>query len=438
MDKPVNNKRTDNDDIVISGYKIELTLNDPKLSIKAINQFEGEYFNEDITKETIFSIFSNTILKSKIEGLLKEKTNVNLSLIKDILQLVLKVDFWGEKVDISFDLKKNKNKDFSNDFSILYKQKYEGDEERINNLANELDNSKNSRNPSSIGKQTDTNTNSNFNDLDEITKYVSYQCPNCGKIPKIIFINDNKININKFLDSLNNHFIKTEKFIPNYCENCQKERFYCDKCAINLCEDCKKKNKLIMWENKINNLINSEIKSYKKNSKNKTEIIKETKEDYIDFSNKTDNEKFDKGEDLLIGMKNKYSPYSPECNQLINIILHNSRFYLEHNHLENLENIYNFKRNNIDYVDKNKFIIEYKGKGEKEGINLFGSEFISNNKDKIKTFINQKEYDIEKGKYKTEDEKIIVTIVEKEKGKIENMSYLFSECTNIISLIDGE
>ena len=137
-------------------------------------------------------------------------------------------------------------------------------------------------------------------------------------------------------------------------------------------------------------------------------------------------------------MKNKYSPYSPECNQLINIILHNSRFYLEHNHLENLENIYNFKRNNIDYVDKNKFIIEYKGKGEKEGINLFGSEFISNNKDKIKTFINQKEYDIEKGKYKTEDEKIIVTIVEKEKGKIENMSYLFSECTNIISLIDGE
>ena len=135
MDKPVNNKRTDNDDIVISGYKIELTLNDPKLSIKAINQFEGEYFNEDITKETIFSIFSNTILKSKIEGLLKEKTNVNLSLIKDILQLVLKVDFWGEKVDICFDLKKNKNKDFSND-SILNKQKYEGDEECINNLAN--------------------------------------------------------------------------------------------------------------------------------------------------------------------------------------------------------------------------------------------------------------------------------------------------------------
>jgi len=171
--------------------------------------------------------------------------------------------------------------------------------------------------------------------------------------------------------------------------------------------------------------------------KKESEKLKERKEYTIDFTDKTDCNIYFKGEPII--GNNKYSPYLPECNELIDIIIHNTQFYNDSNHLENLENIYNFKKNTNDYENKNKLIIEYKGKGEKEGISLFGDKFISNNKDKIKIFINQKEYNlIENEKYKINEENIIVMLVEKDQGIIEDMSYLFSSCKNIISLITAD
>ena len=461
MDKSSKDKRNKN--IIISGYEIELSIKDSLLSIKlnkSLEEYNNSFSYEDIIQKCPkINLFDN--LEEIKEELQNEKNKIELLPKSDILRLnlILIVEFnnMDKNIIIGFDLLKK-----NDDIEDLINEPNSNIEKDRNDFYNQFQNQENDGTESSIKIITtnNTNTNTNLNYLKDITIYSTYECPYCKKIPKIDFINDNKIMINccdnyhyeaiyikDFLDKLK-EYIKSQKTILNYCqkcqkdqskqcENCRKENFYCDKCENNLCKDCRKKNKVIMWENKIINLINSEIKPEEKNSGNHSEIIKENKENTIGLSNKTDDIKYYKGE-TLNGDKNKNAPYSPECNQLINIIIHNSQFYKDSNHLENLENIYNFKRNCKDYENKNKLIIEYKGEGEKEGITLFGNQFLLKNKDKIKVFINQKEYNIENGKYNIGDKKIIVMLIEKEKGEIEDMSYLFFKCTNIKSLIDGD
>ena len=363
-------------------YNIKFNIEDTKLLIKANNQ-EEEYINsfsyEDIIKKDpkINCLDDLEEIKEQLE---KGEKKVELS--NDILKLNLKfeLEVYNKKkeINISFDLKKPEIEVYS-----IEKPELGNDEKDQNNLANELDKNENFGNKSTITKKTDTNMYFSINDLNINEDYNSYKCPDCKKIPKIVFINDNKIminccekynysviNIKDFLDILNKNYKKSEKIILKFCENCQNV----------LCKDCEEKNKVIMWENKISNLFISGIKLDKKNSMNKSEKLKECKENTMNFTDKTDNNNFCKGEPL-IGNKNKYSPVLPECNQLINIIIHNSQFYNDSNHLKNLENIFNFK-NNKDYEDKNTLIIEYKGNGEEEGISLFGDGFLLKNIDK--------------------------------------------------------
>ena len=450
-------KLSKDNNIIISGYSLEISIKESLLSIKAkksVEEYNNSFSNDDIMKKFPKGLFDNLEeIKQELEN---GEKNVELVQEREILRLnlkiIIKINSIKKEYIIPFDLKKNNEIEES-----IYDTNSDIDKER-NDFFNQIGNKENNNVivSSITQKKSYNNTNTNTNLYLEITNYNSYKCPFCNNIPKIIFINDNKIMINccekyqykviyinEFLDKFK-EYIKNQKTILDYCQkcqkdpskpckNCQKEKFYCLECEKNLCEDCKKKNKVIMLENGINNLINSEIKPDKENSGNNNE----NKDDTLGLSNKTDDIKFNKPEPI-IGDKNKNDPYSPECNQLINIIIHNSQFYKDPNHLENLENIFDFKSNCKDYKDKNKLIIEYKGQGEKEGISLFGNQFILNNKDKIKVFINQKEYKIEKGKYNIGDEKIIVMLVEKEKGEIEDMSYLFFKCTNIKSLIDGD
>ena len=84
------------------------------------------------------------------------------------------------------------------EFLSIEKPELRNDEKDPNNLANELDNNENFEDELSVQKKTDnTITYSNLNDLNNISlNYISYKCPVCKKIPKIIFINDNKIMVN--------------------------------------------------------------------------------------------------------------------------------------------------------------------------------------------------------------------------------------------------
>ena len=72
----------------------------------------------------------------------------------------------------------------------------------------------------------------------------------------------------------------------------------------------------------------------------------------------------------------------------------------------------------------------------KEEINIFGSEFVENNKNLCKMIIDKKEYEI-RDKYKVENnnnKKLMITL--KGIDNITNMSYMFSECKSLFSLPD--
>ena len=71
-----------------------------------------------------------------------------------------------------------------------------------------------------------------------------------------------------------------------------------------------------------------------------------------------------------------------------------------------------------------------------ENINIFGSEFVKNNKNKCKMIIDNKEYEITE-KYNIENySNNILKIILKGIDNITNMSYIFSECSSLSSLPD--
>ena len=73
---------------------------------------------------------------------------------------------------------------------------------------------------------------------------------------------------------------------------------------------------------------------------------------------------------------------------------------------------------------------------DEEIINLFGSEFVKNNKNICKMIINNKECEITE-KYNTKDCKDnLLAIKLREIDNVTNMSYMFYECSSLSSLPD--
>ena len=69
-------------------------------------------------------------------------------------------------------------------------------------------------------------------------------------------------------------------------------------------------------------------------------------------------------------------------------------------------------------------------------INIFGSEFVKNNKDICKIIIDKKESEITE-KYKVKRKKNNkLKIILKEIDKVTDMSYMFSGCSSLSSLPD--
>ena len=75
-------------------------------------------------------------------------------------------------------------------------------------------------------------------------------------------------------------------------------------------------------------------------------------------------------------------------------------------------------------------------KGYKNEINIFGDEFIKNNKNKCKMIIDNKEYEIT-NKFNVENyNNNRLKIKLKKIYNITNMSYMFSGCSSLLSLPD--
>ena len=88
---------------------------------------------------------------------------------------------------------------------------------------------------------------------------------------------------------------------------------------------------------------------------------------------------------------------------------------------------------NENYISEINIIYDI----NKEEINLFGSEFVKNNKKILKMIIDNKEYEIREKyypKYCIFDYKLKIKI--KGIDKVTNMSYMFNECSSLSSLPD--
>ena len=224
---------------------------------------------------------------------------------------------------------------------------------------------------------------------------------------------------------------------------------YCDECKMNLCLFCEKQHKnhnnisyadIMPSNDKIKenmNKLKESIDIFNKNIEeiiNKLKKVKENMEIYFKINNNIIN-------NYIIEKNRNY-----EILQNINEI--NNNIYGEINKINNDENINNKIINIVNIYNKmvNKDISEIniiydiskkvKDIEEEETINIFGGEFVQNNKNICKIIIDDEEYDI-KEKFDIKNyKKNILKIKLKGIDNVINMSYMFSCCRLLLSIPD--
>jgi len=225
---------------------------------------------------------------------------------------------------------------------------------------------------------------------------------------------------------------------------------YCDECKMNICIMCAnehKNHKNILFEDIIpnNDKIKENMKELRKSidifNKNIDEIInklKKVKENIEIYYNINNN--------ILNNYIIKHRNY--EILQNINEI-NNNNIYEEINKINNdkdinnkiikIINIYN-KMINKDISEIN-LIYDINKKNKKiekdeDAINIFGEEFVKNNKNICKMIIDDEEYEI-KQKFNIKNyNKKLLKIKLKGINNIINMSYMFYNCSSLSSIPD--
>ena len=107
--------------------------------------------------------------------------------------------------------------------------------------------------------------------------------------------------------------------------------------------------------------------------------------------------------------------------------------------IENKDNNKNEENKNIDKKKNNnddEITIIYKINKNDTQIRLFGEDFIKNNKDKCKYIYEDKEYELEEYYKLSNYNKDKLEIKLKGNNNIINMSYMFNDCSSLISLPD--
>ena len=332
--------------------------------------------------------------------------------------------------------------------------------------------------------QNDQITLSSINSQNETNHYF---CKICSNFPKIKFL-DEQGKIEIFCES---HNYKKEipiKEAPkelvydnynldiiiniNQCKDHGKKiDSYCFDCKKNLCDDCNQicdekdhniknfsDNKLRRRIKKIINKIEDSEQYKKYNSTNHEIPITKDKSDLLKENNHTI--KLVKDGNIINKEihKDSVSPISPfdtknidkseDSNEkyifnLFKIIFNDYKLYTNYIHIENIDNIDKFFNSHYNIVKKTELILKYKIFDDKiEKIKLFDKNFIENNKDICYIVINNGENkelceyfylnNINKEKVK----EIIVKLIKKDEKILTDMSYIFHECTFLISLED--
>ena len=251
-------------------------------------------------------------------------------------------------------------------------------------------------------------------------------------------------------------------------EHLEKFSYYCKDCNKNLCEKCVKskehKNHNIIdfnqcdYEVKIKNIKDNEIYKIFIKKINETEIMSKCENNSAnDFLRDTMvlNKNFEvknkyniqnnKNNDLMsilsvIDKIDKEEEEEPNENYyyfcLFEIVFHDCETFPNYTHIENINNIANFFNYKFK-KDKIEILLKYINNNKQTEIKLFGNKFIENNKELCYLIIDDKRNDLieylKLGHTKKKEELQIKLIIKDEK-KFTNMSYIFHECTLLLSL----
>ena len=328
-----------------------------------------------------------------------------------------------------------------------------------------------------INHSNKSSSNSSENLIPLKKNDITYLCNKCKKYPIFQFLDKantiytcncnikNNRNIIEIIDNLDNNASnrnlveenKGFKCINNKSKKIKKFKYYCPKCKENLCNECcqdhpcgynyLKNFDYMNQDSKIKiEFIKKKIKEFNKdniiiNNNSKENILKNNKclfngatYSVIMYNNgtyiipKEDNEIEDMNIDNYFFKK------------LVYIILNNLEYYPNYSHYINIDNIYSL-------LCKREMIIKY-NYNDQYGIRIFGDKFVKNNKKKLYIIIDNEENELKnyyKLPYKTifsqKNNKIKniqfslrIKLIEKE--TIDDMSYMFEGCKNLISLED--
>ena len=235
--------------------------------------------------------------------------------------------------------------------------------------------------------------------------------------------------------------------LKNYICNIHNEPFisYCQNCKNNMCMLCEKEHfnhKIIYFGKimpnvdylkiKLNELKNT-IDKFNENIKSIINILNnvmENLEKYFKLCN-----------DIINNFENKYRNYETinNLNEIIkNDIIQDLMKVINDNNIKNKFNnifdIYNMM-NSEEII--NEINIIYKINKYDEHIKIFGETFVKNNKNNCKILFEGNEYELQEcfdiRNYKNK-EKLEITLIGI--NNITDMSFMFSDCTSLLSLPD--
>ena len=274
-------------------------------------------------------------------------------------------------------------------------------------------------------------------------------------------------NVNNKSDSHKNIFFRCNKCKKNICPLCKSkhdkdhniinydlkdyiceehnEAFveYCNECKKDICLSCTNKHnnhKTISYKNIIRNIdeVRNDINEYKKEidkfNNNIDDIIKQ-----LEKVKKNMEIYYNIFTDIINNyeLKNRNYNILNNINEINNNIIKEIKQIKQINNnnmndkINNIINIYNKIINNDINIIYN---IEYNYKDNY--IRLFGEEFVNNNKEICKILIDNKEYELmeEYNVYNYNEEKLKINLIGIK--NVTNMSYMFSDCSSLLSLPD--
>ena len=250
-------------------------------------------------------------------------------------------------------------------------------------------------------------------------KLKSYYCKYCYEFPIITIKNDETVNVKCDYECQD---ISIDTFIAHRITEIEENEM--DDLKKKLCKNQNLINEPKEYKNKkkcLDEYFDQEFQNPKKNSNDK-KYSSEVEEEY-----ETKTILNQEGEPQYKIKKKKEEYQKPKLKELYDIILSNIEKFPNSIHYENIENIYN-------YLILDKFEIKYSGyknQNVKE-INIFGKDFVNNNKENCYLLINGEKKDLCE-KYDRLDKESLKIILVKKK-EIENMSKMFYKCNFLCSV----